>query len=76
MRPDLTISKLIGLKVDTYLVKLIQDFFTNRQHSVKFKGYKCSFKDVAEGERQGTILSPMLWNVFISDFCRLQCGES
>ena len=45
LRLDLTISKLIGLKVDTYLVKLIQDFFTNRQHCVKFKGCMSSFKD-------------------------------
>ena len=68
MRPDLTISKLIGLKVDTYLVRLIQDFFTNRQHCVKFKGCMSSFKDINVGVPQGTVLGPILWNLFISDF--------
>ena len=59
---------LIGLKVHTYLVKLIQDFFTNRQNCVKFKRYMSSFKDITIGVPQDSVLGPILWSLFISDF--------
>ena len=49
MRPDQTVSKLIGLNTDLKLVKLIQDFFTSRQHCVKFRGYISIFRDVTIG---------------------------
>ena len=60
MRPDLTISKLVGLKFNTYLVRLIQDFFTNRQHCVKFKGCMSAFKDITIDVPQGTVLEAIL----------------
>ena len=64
MRPDLT-SPLIGLKVHTYLVKLIQDFFTNRQNCVKFKRYISSFKDITIGVPQDSVLGPIYTLEFI-----------
>ena len=68
MRPDLTITKLIELDVNLTLVKLVQDIFTQRKHCVKFRGCMSPFKDIAIGVPRGTVLGPLLWNIFINDF--------
>ena len=67
MRPDITISKLLHLGVRPSLVAIVRDFFVGRCQCVKYQGCHSTFLSNSLGVPQGTILGPILWNVFISD---------
>lgn len=66
MDPNLLIQKLSALNVNSGLIKLIDNFLTNRKCSVKLLK-SSEYKDISMGAPQGTKLGPWLWLVYIND---------
>lgn len=52
----------------TYLTKIIQAFLQNRRFAVEVSGELSDVKTAIAGVPQGSVLSPLLYTLFISDF--------
>lgn len=50
-----------------YLTKMVQSFLTNRSFKVKVNGVLSETKNIPAGVPQGAVLSPVLFNIFMSD---------
>lgn len=51
-----------------YLTKLIQSFLDHRRFSVKVNNNMSELKTIPAGVPQGAIISPIIFNIFMSDF--------
>ena len=67
LNPNIIISKLTELNVNSGLVTLIDDFLSDRQCRVKLQE-KSVYRDITMGTPQGTKLGPWLWLVYINEF--------
>ena len=59
--------KLHKLKQPIWLIKLLSNYFSGRTFHVKIKNKISSSKRIAAGTAQGAIISPSLYNLYISD---------
>lgn len=66
MRPDIVISRLLDMNVNPQLASLVQSFLSNRSQCVRYQGITSSYKQSHMGVPQGTIMGPILWNVFVN----------
>ena len=65
--PDLVIAKLSAYGVNHSSLLFIYDYFINRHHRVKIGNSLSSFLSISMGVPQGSILGPILLNIFLKD---------
>ena len=64
---DLLIAKLHAYGFDKPSLKLIYNYLTNRQQRVKINNCYSEFDIIKYGVPQGSILGPLLFNIFLCD---------
>ena len=67
MTHDLLIAKLHTLNFDMNALNLIFDYLTGRKQRVKINSSFSSYLDIFQGVPQGSILGPLLFNLFLCD---------
>ena len=64
---DLLIAKLEAYGLDLEMVKLVYSYLKDRKQAVKVKGFVGILKSIISGVPQGSILGPILFNIFINE---------
>ena len=64
---ELLIAKLDAYGFDIKSVKLIQQYLSNRKQRVKVGNAYSSWKEIFYGIPHGSILGPLIFNIFLSD---------
>lgn len=62
------IFKLFKFKFPIYLIKIIKSFLADRKFLVAIGNSKSCIKNIIAGLPQRSVLSPILYSIFISDF--------
>ena len=61
------LAKLVMLTVDVQLTKFIRTMFSNRRFKVELNGKQSRWRNQQNGLLQGSVLSPLLFNVYTND---------
>lgn len=65
------ISKLKSFGIDGDLLKMIQDYLRGRTLQVVVNGYTSSEHPISASVPQGSVIGPLLWNVYFNDILHL-----
>lgn len=72
---DGLVYKLNNLNVPVYLVKIVQNYLSQRQFKVSLNGSFSKEFNIPAGVPQGSLLGPLLYNIYTSDIPRLPDGS-
>ena len=64
---DLLLLKLKTYGVSTSALNLLESYLKNRKQCVKVGSFSSDWQDIFKGVPQGSILGPILFNVFLND---------
>ena len=64
---DLLLAKLLAYGFDESAIKLIANYLSNRYQRVKIGSTFSSYLEILRAIPQGSILGPILFNLFIND---------
>ena len=68
---DILLDKLSAYGMSTDSVSLFESYLSNRKQQIKINSILSSWSDIQKGVPQGSILEPLLFNVFVNDiFCK------
>ena len=64
---DILFDKLISYGITGKFLKTINNLYTNDQACIKIGDKISDVFNISQGVRQGCVLSPLLFNIFIAD---------
>ena len=64
---DLLTEKLLVYDFDRNTLKQLHSYLKNHKQAVKVKGFESILKDIISGVPRGSILGPVLFNIFINN---------
>ena len=67
IRHDLLIAKLQAYGLEIKAIKLLHSYLTNRKQRTKINNSFSEWVEIRIGITQGSVLGPMLFNIFIND---------
>ena len=72
---DLLRAKLDAYSFKNYGLYLIFNYLNNRKERVKINSSFSSFQNIISGVPQGSLLGPLLFNIFLTDNCLFCSSE-
>ena len=64
---DLLIAKLSAYGFSFPALRLIHDYLLNRKQRTRINNSYCTWVEIVSGVPQGSILGPLLFNIFLTD---------